>query len=130
MGGFVMGQMFLGQSKTVLFNFVSLRFDRDIEIIPVLEETIKDSFFDSTSQVSLKLEFTQKAELKVWNKPKKRGNSPSLVFPMCYYAWTKKDAFLCIAIRNEAGMPLTMNMSLLRNFLKALKSKKIKVELW
>lgn len=72
MGGFMMGQMFTGQSKTASINFVAFRFDRDFDIMPVLGETIKDSFFDSPpSQFSLELEFTQKAELKVFVKPKK-----------------------------------------------------------
>ena len=130
MGGFVTGQVLGGQFKAFLFNFVAVRFDRDFDIMPVLEETIKESFFDSSSQFSLELEFTQKAELKVWNKPKKRRQNLALTFPMCYYAWTKKDVFLCLAIRNEVGAPLTMNISLLRNFLKDLNNKEIKYEIW
>ena len=130
MGGFMMSQMLADQSKTASFSFVALRFDRDFDVMPVLEETIKDVFFDSPSQVSLELEFTKKAELKVWSKPKKWGQNPVLVFPMCYYSWTKKDVFFCLATRNEISSPIPLNMALLRNLLINLNAKKIKYEIW
>jgi len=130
MGGFMMGQMFAGQSKTASFNFVAIRVDKGFDMIPVLEETIKDGFFESPSQVSLELEFTKKTELKVWNKPKKRGQKPLLIFPLCYYSWGKKDIFLCLALRNAVGKPIPLNMSFLRNLLQNLDSKKVKYEIW
>jgi hypothetical protein len=60
----MIGHMFTGNQKQ-LRNFVAIRFERDFDVMPVLEKTIKASLFDSSSQVSLELEFTQKAELKV-----------------------------------------------------------------
>jgi hypothetical protein len=59
----MIGHMFTGNQKQL--NFVAIRFERDFDVMPVLEKTMKASFLDSSSQVSLELKFTQKAELKV-----------------------------------------------------------------
>lgn len=127
-----MAQMLGEEMKPALASlpFVAIRFDRDLDITPLLEETIKDAFFESTSEISLELEFTKKAKLKVWNKPKRFGDKPLLLFSMCYYNWFKKDAFLCIALRNEIGAPLTFNITFLRNLLINLNAKEIKCEIW
>jgi len=132
MGGFLMGNLlaesFAGQST--LFTFVTLRFDPDLAFLPILEETIKDTFYDNPSKVIIELEFTEKAELKVWSKPKKRRDKPALLFTMCYFHLFKKDAFFSIAIRNEIRAPITLHITLLRNLLINLKDKKIKYEVW
>ena len=92
---------------------------------------MRDSFLDSPpSEFNLMLEFTDKEELKVWRKPVKLGDNPLLVFSMCHYKGFKKDAYLCLALKNENSSPRTENITLFRNLLNSLNAKKIKYEIW
>ena len=131
--GFMFGQMFAGQTqaKPALFHFVALRFSRDTVITPILKEVIKYVFLQpaTSSNADLDVEFTDKFELKVLNKSNWR-NSTLLTFPMCYVYSENVDLFFCIALRNEIGSPIAMNIALLRNFLFSCDNKKIKYEIW
>lgn len=133
-GGFWMGQMFAGQSqaKPALFHFVALRFNRNFDVMPLVKEVIREIFFEPVSnpKADLELEFTGKAELKVFNKPKKWGQDPLLTFPMCYWYASRVDLFFCIALRNEISSPMPQNISLLRNLLIKLKANKVEYEIW
>jgi len=132
MGGFFLGQMFAGQTqaKPVLLRFISVRVDRTVDILTIIAEVIKDAFIEVPLETELKLDFTNKAELKVWKKNKSIGERPLFTFGLCAMAWTKKDNFLTLGIRSENGAPMEMNMSLLRHLLLHLDANKIKYELW
>ena len=125
-----MSQMLEELSKTSLSQCVVIRLDRNMYQPQLLEETIKDAFFESPDKISLDLEFTDKVELKVWIKPKKQGDEPLFLFPMCYHYCGRKDVFICITIRGENDSPIPINMVFVRNLLITFKIKEIKYEIW
>jgi hypothetical protein len=97
-------------------------------------DAIQDAFFNllSNTEAILELEQSDKLELKVFNKSKSR-EKPVLLFPMCWYESYQKDTFFSIAIRTIAdtpGLPIPINMTLLRNVVSALNDQKIKFEVW
>ena len=132
MGGFFLGQMFTGQAqaKPALLHFVSIRVDRNKDVLDSLVEVFKDAFLDIPPETELDLEFTNKAELKVWRKKKGIMEEPLFVVGLCTVSWTKKDYILTLGLRNEVGAPYTLNIALLRHLLISLDAKKVKYELW
>ena len=113
-----------------LTSAIALRFNPDFNILPILEETIKEGFFLVPSKVEIILEFTNKLEIKIFKKPKHWGDEHILIFSMCYVGKYPKDFFFCIAIRTDIGIPDPNNITLLRHFIKKLQDKKIKYEIW
>ena len=113
---------------------VTLRLDARTHIASVLIDAIQDAFFNllSNTEAVLELEQSDKLELKVFNKSKSR-EKPVLLFPMCWYESYQRDTFLSIAIRTIAdthGIPIPINMALLRNVISVLNDQKIKYEVW
>jgi hypothetical protein len=131
MGGFFLGQMFAGQTqaKPAFFHFVSVRVDRNADIMGVVNEVLLDAFLDLPADTKLFFNF-DKGQLKVHKHQKDKGKQPLLLFGLCGMAWTKKDYFFTLGLRNEIGAPIEMNMALLRNLLAKLKAKKIEYEIW
>lgn len=127
-----MGQIFAGQgqAKPVLLQFANIRVEKEQEIIEPLLEVLRDVFLDIPQDMGLQLEFTNKAELKIWREKKGIGGQPLYVIGLCTNAWTKKDYILTIGIRNESGAPFPLNMALLRHLLINLNKKEIKYEIW
>ena len=132
MGGFFMGQMFAGQTqgKPALMHFVALRVDRDQDILNALNDVMLEAFLNLPADTKLKLEFTNKAELKVWGPQKMIAEKPLFVVGLCSMVATKKDIILCLGLRNEVGAPFPLNIALLRHLLISLDAKKVKYELW
>ena len=49
-----------------------MRIERNVNLIPILVETLKDAFIDKNSKINMELEFSsKKPELEVYKKPKK-----------------------------------------------------------
>ena len=120
---------------TLLSNFVSLRFDRDIDVAKVLKDVIKSIYFGFLGEKTkdIVIETTLGLELRVFRKPKKRGDPPLATFPMCWYDQHMSEPFIGLAVKKVAGLPrypLTMNVTLLRNLLNYLNKKKIRYEIW
>lgn len=118
-----------------LSNFVSLRFDQGIDVVNILKEVIKAVYFrfPGGKNPDIELETTPGLDLRVFRKPRKRGDQPVAVFPMCWYDLHMKDPFFGLAVKKVAGLPrypLTMNITLLRNLLTYLNNKKIRYEIW
>ena len=118
-----------------LSNFIGLRFDHDIDVVNILKEVIKSVYFPfPISKISdIELETSPNMELRVFKKPRRRGEQPIAIFPMCWYDLHMKDPFFGLAVRNVAGLPrytLTANVTLLRNLLIYLNNNKIRYEIW
>ncbi len=115
-------------------SIITLRLDSRTHIASVLIEAIQDAFFNllSNTEAVLELEQSDKLELKVFNRSKNR-EKPVLLFPMCWYESYQRDTFLSVAIRTIAdtpGLPIPINMALLRNVILVLNDQKIKYEIW
>ena len=133
MGGFLMAPFLFGmqQEKNVSpYSIIAIRFDPKVKIIPILEDVIKDAFFVGPSNYQIELELTKKAELRVFNKPKKGRAKPILAFTMIGRSWSKKDSFLIMGIRDQIGNPVIFNITLLRHLLIKLNEEQIKYEIW
>lgn len=131
MGGFFLGQMLAGQTqvKPALLHFITVRVDRDVDIMSVINEVLLDAFLDLPADTKLFFDFN-KAQLKVHKLEKDKRKQPLFIFGLCGFAWTKKDHFLTLGLRSENGAPIEMNIALLRHLLINLDAKKIKYELW
>ena len=116
-GGLMMAPFLfeLEQNNVMPSSIIAIRFERDVEIGSILDFIIKDAFLEVPPTTKIELEFTKKCELKAHIKPKKRGEKPLIIFPMCSHGWSKKDYFLTIGIRDQVGNPLTLNITLLRH---------------
>lgn len=115
-------------------SIITLRLDSRTHIVGILMDAIQDAFFNllSNTEAVFELEQSDKLELKVFNKSKSR-EKPILLFPMCWYESYQKDTFFSIAIRTIAdtpGLPIPINMTLLRNVISVLNDQKIKFEVW
>ena len=133
LGGFLMAPLLFGmlQKENVSPNsIIAIRFEPDIQITPILENVIKNAFLEGPTDYSIELDLTEKAELKIFNTPKKVRSKPILVFPLISRGWSKKDSFFIIGIRDQMGNPLTLNITLLRHLLLKLKEEKTKFEIW
>ncbi len=132
MGGFFMGQMFAerAQAKPALLHFVSIRVDRDKDLLDILSEVLKDAFLSIPPETELDLEFTNKGELKVWRKNRGVMEQPLFVVRLCTVAWTRKDYILTLGLRNEVGAPFPLSIAFLRYILISSDATKVKYELW
>ena len=133
LGGFLMAPFLFGmqQEKNVSpYSIIAIRFEPNLQITPMLEDVIKNAFLEGSTDYPIELELTEKAELKVFNKPKKGRIKPLLVFTMIGRGWSKKDSFLIMGIRDQIGNPLILNITLLRHLLLKLNEEKIKFEIW
>ena len=131
--GFMMAQMMMGQAKPAAYSFATLRFDRDFELFPMLREAIVYAFQEGPSpHKEISMELNNKFELEVYEEPRMWGTVPKpiLVFPMCFHIVGAKDILFTIALRNETGLPMSLNVLLFRNLLFKLKEKKINYEFW
>jgi hypothetical protein len=113
---------------------ITLRLDSRTHIASILIEAIQNAFFNvlSNTEAVMELEQSDKLELKAFNRSKSR-EKPVLLFPMCWYESYQRDTFLSIAIRTIAdtpGLPIPINMALLRNVISVLDDQKIKYEIW
>ena len=129
--GFMMGLLFGGQTqaKPTLMHFVTVRVDRDVDIMNILNEILLDAFLDLPSETKLFFDF-DKAQLKIHKQQKDKGKQPLFIFGLCGLAWTKKDYFLTLGLKGENGVPIEMNIALFRNLIVHLDAKKVKYELW
>ena len=118
-----------------LSNFIGLRFDHGVDVVSILKKVIKAVYFPfPSSKISnIELEAAPNLEMRVYSKPRRRGDQPVAVFPMCWYDLHMKDPFFGLAVRRVVGLPhypLTMNVTLLRNLLIYLNNNKIRYEIW
>jgi hypothetical protein len=132
--GFMMGLMMgrEGQSRPATYGFVAIRFEKDFDLLSTLKEVIEYAFRNTPPKPEerVMLEFSNKFELKLFPESKKWGDKPIITFPMCFLYQSAKDFFFCIALRNEIGSPIPLNMVLFRHLLINLDAKKVKYELW
>ena len=133
-GGMLMAPFLfdMEQNNILGSSIIAIRFERDAKIESILEYVIKDAFLEVPPKANpeIELEFTKKCELKAFNKPKKWGEKPLIIFPLVSHGWSKKDYFLTIGIRDQAGNPLTLNITLLRHMFLKLTKDKLKFEIW
>jgi hypothetical protein len=140
-GGLMSAPVFFAkqQKNTIIqipASIIAIRFDRKMEtgILSILKEVIKEQFIeipkdDESSKEMMSVEFTEKAELKVWIPTKFRRKNV-VTFPSCSCGWSKTDFFLSIALRDLAGTPIVPNISILRSLLMKLREKEVKYEIW
>jgi hypothetical protein len=130
--GGAVDQLFAGQeqiSTLTLPRFISLRIDRTVDLNKILNQVMIDTFLEAPPDAKLDFEFI-KNQLIVSLTNGNQQKVKEYTFGLCMLAFTKKDCFFSLGLRNDAGAPIEMNMALLRHLLIVLNAKKAKFELW